>query len=277
MGGRDGARRLFGGLIGGVREHLGDERGVALGDDVAFEFEGACHFIADLKGLGDKTPGGDAFERFESVGVVDEFANIVIDQLVGFLQDDEFANAGDVDSSQSEVLEGRHDEGGEAFLVLADDHALVDVGGFDETGLDGDGFDIFTVEKDDGILGAAKNFQGIVEGYHADVAGVHPSVAEHAGSGFGVFVVAAHDLRAFDVNLAAKSASTAAAGGVGIENRTVCEIHNAHFGVGIKGPDASDDEILPCANSEDWCGFGHAIAFKNGDADEVEKLINMGL
>jgi hypothetical protein len=47
-------------------EHLGDQLGVVLCDDVALELESIRHLIADIEGFWKQSEAGDALKGFES-------------------------------------------------------------------------------------------------------------------------------------------------------------------------------------------------------------------
>src|SRR5262249_42011481 len=145
------------------------------------------------------------------------------------------------------------------------------------TGFDGDGFEIFSAEEDDGFFGTAEDFQAVVECDEADIAGIHPAVFEDLGCGFWIFVVAAHNLGAADVDFAAEAASIAVFCAIGVEDFSGVEVDDADFGFGVGWANGADDKVIPSTDGENGSGFGHSISFKYRNADEVKKFINVGL
>ena len=90
------------------------------------ELEGVGHFITDFEGLRNKAPGNNALEGFEAVGVVNEVTNLLVDQVANLRIGGQFGCGGFGASSLTEVLERRHNQSRERFLILTDDHALID-------------------------------------------------------------------------------------------------------------------------------------------------------
>ena len=242
---------------------------------MALRFEGGGQFVADFKGLGDEAPGKDEFERLESLLAADQTADFGVDHLGDARVVFGRGKVGNREALGLECLDRRDNERAEILLVLADDQTLLDEARLEQLGLDGDGFDVLAAEENDGFLRAAEDFQTIIEGDHADVPRVHPAVPEDLGGGPGILVVALHDLRAFGLDLAFATPTAPTGEARGIDHLAVRRIHDADFSARPKRTDRADDQLAPGPHREHGRGLGHAVALQHGDADVIEKFVDV--
>src|SRR6266850_2398961 len=226
-----------------------DDRAVLLFDDATLELERKSEApIVKGEVFGEQSETLDGFVLREMHG---EALHLGIDQRVHRGMGGHLLIVGELDSLLGELGGDGHgirnDEGHDEFAFIADDHGVKNIRTGFESVFDGLRSDEFARGGFQQVFLAIGDVEIVVLVQVADVAGAEPAVfAEHFGGCFRFLVVALHDARTFDENLA------------------VFRDANLDVGDGLAG---TADAIVRVVTRNNWRSFRQAIALIDGDAD----------